>query len=226
MYDLEDLKDNVLDFQYQMIFNSTGDIIDLSNWDQARDDMINMVASEADMTEGDFWDKYDEDSLEVVFGDNTYNWGYLAPDWNIRQYDIDEKSYVLLEPHMGGDIRCNYGNGYVFTVDNEFEIDSVLELLTCAFISVGIQFKDKSSVILDAESVIDMPSYQIYEVNNHDNIIKEYKQLAINFDDIDKPYEDDVKKKEETCADAFVRIFNSFDNSYDSDCFVDEFLNK
>ncbi|MFW6219608.1 MAG: hypothetical protein ACOC33_02065 [bacterium] len=224
MYTLEDLKENIKEVQHQMIFNETGEVIDLLDWNKARDDMITMIATESDMTEGDFWDKYDKDSLEVAFGDNTYNWGYLAPDWNISQYNVDKKSYVLLEPHMGGDIRGNYGNGYVFDVDDGFDIDSVMSILKSAFISIGIQFKDKSSVILDAESIMDMPNYTISEVYNHDNIIKEYKQLVINFDNIDEPYEDDIKKKEETYADAFVRIFDSFNNSYDSDCFVDEFL--
>ena len=68
---------------------------------------------------------YDDVELEMISSDNTYNFTYLGlVDLNWRVYfdaEFDKYFYVIM-PHLGGDIRGNYGDAIILEGNDKEEL--------------------------------------------------------------------------------------------------------
>lgn len=144
----------------------------------------------------------DGEELEEITSGNTYNWSYLGLfDWNFRVYEVsDDKYFLIAHPHMGGDVRGNYGDPIFFEGDSE---ESVMykfrEQVLDGNRSVRLVFKDKTELSFDATQDSDVSHYELYETG---------KKLKLN-----------------SPAEIVVSTFKSF-GSYNGDEFLEEIANN
>ena len=111
---------------------------------------------------------YDETELEQITSDNTYNFSYLGlVDLNWRlYYDADyEKYFYVIMPHLGGDIRGNYGNAIILEGSDK---DDLFYRFYEGFISGGasiyLKFIDGSEIGFDSEQDSDVFNFSLNEV--------------------------------------------------------------
>ena len=74
--------------------------------------------SNFEVLHGDFYDERKNDTFEIIYHDNTYNWnGAINRDIDFKiLVDTDEKLYVVVKVHKGGDIRSNYTRSIMFSL--------------------------------------------------------------------------------------------------------------
>jgi hypothetical protein len=154
-----------------MISNSGLDY-DLINRDESRRQLMNYYKEEADYMESDFerdtqysfdgWELLDADGdmMEYETGDNTYNFSYLGAidlDWRVYNDPETDKWYYVIRPHLGGDIRGNYGEAFILEGDDKEELFyRFYENWLSGFASIYIKFDDGSEVLLDSEQDSDV----------------------------------------------------------------------
>lgn len=106
------------------------------------------------------------EELEEVSADNSYNWSYLGlMDWNFRVYkESEEKYYLVAHPHMGGDVRGNYGDPVFFEAESE---EAVLYKFRETVIDGGREvrftFKDKTELLFSAQQDSDVSYFEYQE---------------------------------------------------------------
>jgi hypothetical protein len=121
-----------------------------------------------------------ETPLEELSADNTYNFSYLGlVDLNWRVYhdeDYDRYFYVIM-PHLGGDIRGNYGDAIILEGNDK---DELFYRFYEGFISGGasiyFKFIDGSEIGFDSEQDSDSFSFRVNEVFEATGMASHYLQ--------------------------------------------------
>jgi len=106
------------------------------------------------------------EEFEQVASDNTYNSSYLGLfDWNFRIYSIYDERFVLIaHPHMGGDVRGNYGDPIFLEGESKEDVlMKFYEEVIDGKHSVNLEFKDGTSVTFDAQQDSDVNYYELYD---------------------------------------------------------------
>lgn len=172
--------DNLKDAEFYFNIYETGDSIEFVD-ESIRDQHKNIFEDNADYLEKDFEKKTglkidgfeilddDGNELEEVTSGNTYNWGYLGgADFNYRVYKTSdgEKYYLMALIHMGGDIRGNYGDAFIFEGDSEDEVLMKFQGLLSGGGYIHFRFKDGSSVSFDSQQDSDVWYFEQHERND------------------------------------------------------------
>ena len=104
------------------------------------------------------------EQLEEVSSDNTYNWNYLGIiTWNFRIFKANEDRYFLMAmPHLGGDVRGNYGEALFFEGESEEEVMyKFREIIIDGGRGIRIEFKDDSTLSFDAQQDSDVDYFEL-----------------------------------------------------------------
>ena len=182
--------DNLKDAEFYFNIYETGDSIEFVD-ESIRDQHKEVFEQNADYLEKDFEKKTglkidgfeilddDGNELEEVTSGNTYNWGYLGgADFNYRVYKTsdEEKYYLMALIHMGGDIRGNYGDAFIFEGDSEDEVLMKFQGLLSGGGHIHLRFKDGSSVSFDSQQDSDVWYFEQHERNDEPvtGLAKEY----------------------------------------------------
>lgn len=175
---LDYFKENVKDSTY--IFRTmNGDSINLKDWDQAKTDMIAVLKANSDSTEAEYiealksegtieadtttlWD-YEGKGLKVIGGDTTYNWSTFAPDVHIAIFKVEDKEEfaAMLSPHLGGDARGNYGDGYILIGTDRDDLNYRVSELLQGDTTAILEFSDGSSITFDGQGS-DVNRFEVY----------------------------------------------------------------
>ncbi len=106
------------------------------------------------------------EDFEQVASDNTYNSSYLGLfNWNFRIYSVYDVRFVLIaHPHMGGDVRGNYGDPIFLEGESKEDVlMKFYEEVIDGKHSVNLEFKDGTSVTFDAQQDSDVNYYELYD---------------------------------------------------------------
>lgn len=157
--------------------------------DSIRDQHKKIFEENADYLESDFekktglkvdgWELQDEDGNELkeVDSGNTYNWSYLGgADFNWRTYESPdgEKYYLMALIHMGGDIRGNYGDAFIFEGDSKDEVFEKFYSLLRGGAYIYLQFKDGSTLSFDSQQDSDVWYFEAHNDEDVTGLAKEY----------------------------------------------------
>lgn len=148
----------------------------------------------------------DEVELTEDSADNTYNSMYLGiSHLNYRFYHDEDydKWFVVIHPHLSGDIRGNYGEALILEGDDK---DELFYRFYNEFISGGanvyFKFTDGSEVSFDSEQDSDIFSFVASENNEIEKGTFAYK-LINDFDSISD------KSKSDSFIETIVDIYNN-----------------
>ena len=119
-----------------------------------------------------------ETSLEEVSADNTYNFSYLGlVDLNWRVYHDEEydRFFYVITPHLGGDIRGNYGDAIILEGNDKEELFyRFYEGFIRGSATIYIKFKDGSEIGFDSEQDSDVFTFRLNEVFEPTGMAKKY----------------------------------------------------
>lgn len=108
-----------------------------------------------------------ETSLEELSADNTYNFSYNGlVDLNWRVYHDEEydRFFYVIMPHLGGDIRGNYGDAIILEGNDKEELFyRFYEGFISGGASIYIKFKDGSEIAFDSEQDSDVFYFRVSE---------------------------------------------------------------
>lgn len=129
---------------------------------------------------------FDDVELEMISSDNTYNFSYLglvSLNWRVY-YDADfEKYFYVIMPHLGGDIRGNYGNAIILEGNDKDELFyRFYEDFVSGMASIYFKFVDGSEVSFDSEQDSDVFSFRVSEVFEPKGMAKKYVEDFEKFD--------------------------------------------
>lgn len=163
-------------------------IYEIQDWELVRKD----IDPETD-------EKIGETPLEEISADNTYNFSYLGLvhlNWRVF-YDAEyERYFYVITPHLGGDIRGNYGEAIILEGnDKEDLFYRFFEGFVSGSVSIYLKFADGSEVGFDSEQDSDTFTFRVSE---------QFEPTGI--------------------AEKFVADFEKFDSSY-GDEFLEETVN-
>jgi hypothetical protein len=150
-------------------------IYEIQDWDLVRKE----IDPETDEVIG-------ETSLEEVSADNTYNFSYNGlVDLNWRVYhdeDYDRFFYVIM-PHLGGDIRGNYGDAIILEGNDKEELFyRFYEGFISGGASIYIKFKDGSEIGFDSEQDSDVFYFRVSEIFEPTGMAQKYLNDFEKFD--------------------------------------------
>jgi len=150
-------------------------IYEIQDWDLVRRE----IDPETDEVIG-------ETPLEELSADNTYNFSYNGlVDLNWRVYhDVEyDRFFYVIMPHLGGDIRGNYGDAIILEGNDK---DELFYRFYEGFISGGasiyIKFKDGSEIGFDSEQDSDVFSFRLNEVYEPTGMALRYLKDYEKFD--------------------------------------------
>lgn len=131
-------------------------VYEIKDWNLVRKD----IDSDTDEIIG-------ETQLEEISADNTYNFSYkglIDLNWRVF-YDADfERYFYVITPHLGGDIRGNYGDAFIVEGNDK---DDLFYRFFGEFISGGasiyLKFADGSEVSFDSEQDSDVFTFRVSE---------------------------------------------------------------
>ena len=87
-----------------------------------------------------------ETTLEEVSADNSYNFSYLGLvdlNWRVYYDDLYERYFYVIMPHLGGDIRGNYGDAFILEGNDKDELFyRFYEEFLLGFAVIYFSFKD------------------------------------------------------------------------------------
>jgi hypothetical protein len=150
-------------------------IYEIQDWDLVRRD----IDPETDEVIG-------ETSLEEVTADNTYNFSYLGlVDLNWRLYEDKEydKFFYVIMPHLGGDIRGNYGDAIILEGSDKDELFyRFYEEFISGSASVYLKFKDGSEVFFDSEQDSDVFYFRVSDNSEPTGMAQSYLDDFEKFD--------------------------------------------
>jgi hypothetical protein len=131
-------------------------IYEIQDWDLVRRD----IDPETDEVIG-------ETSLKEITADNTYNFSYLGLvdlNWRVYQDEEYEKYFYVIMPHLGGDIRGNYGDAIILEGNDKEELFyRFYEGFISGGASVYFKFKDGSEIGFDSEQDSDVFYFRVSE---------------------------------------------------------------
>lgn len=150
-------------------------IYEIQDWDLVRRD----IDPDTDEVIG-------ETSLEEVTSDNTYNFSYLGlVDLNWRLYEDKEydKFFYVIMPHLGGDIRGNYGDAIILEGSDKDELFyRFYEGFISGGASVYLKFKDGSEVFFDSEQDSDVFNFRVSDSSEPTGMAQSYLEDFEKFD--------------------------------------------
>ena len=190
---------NILVAQRTFNFWNTGFSYDFDDKD-AQKEILEYYKGESDYTESELAEKTNyrvndweivrvdtdeetgeeyEEELEELSADNTYNGGYLGLvdlNWKAYHDEVYDKYFYIIHPHLGGDIRGNYGEAFILEGDNK---DDLFYRFYEGFVSGGLTVfikmkdalpvKDKnvaSTLVFDSEQDSDVAYFNFEEGNS------------------------------------------------------------
>lgn len=119
-----------------------------------------------------------ETPLEELSADNTYNFSYnglVDLNWRVYEDKEFERYFYVITPHLGGDIRGNYGDAIILQGNNK---DELFYRYYQGFISGGasiyLKFKDGSEIGFDSEQDSDVFYFRLNEIFQPTGMAKKY----------------------------------------------------
>ena len=147
-----------------------------------------------------------EQELKQDSADNTYNQIYLGIihlDYRVYYDEEYDKWFVVIHPHLSGDIRGNYGEALILEGDDKEEL---FYRFYNEFISGGayvtFNFTDKSEAIFVSEQDSDIFSFVASE-NNEIEKGTFAEKLIKDFDSIND------KSKSDSFVESIVDVYNN-----------------
>jgi hypothetical protein len=176
---------------YFMIY-SNGFSYDYKDKAKSKEQLLKYYSETADYTEANLdkdtnykvndWElvrkEYDPETNEVIEeheleekdSGNTYNSSYLGlTDLNWRLYhDADyDKWFYVIHPHVGGDIRGNYGDAFILEGDDKEELFyRFYEGFVSGMATISLEFNDGSKLTFDSEQDSDVFNFIFQEENS------------------------------------------------------------
>ena len=129
--------------------------------------------------------------LEEVMSDNTYNWAYRGSNDYVSRISKDtlaDRAFLIMSPHRGGDVRGNYGRAFIEEFDSVEEAQYALHDKFGFTLVVNIDFKDESSLQLASQQYSDV--YYL-EVDDNNDLSGDAKVLASYLSEKYKGWEGD-----------------------------------
>ena len=127
-----------------------------------------------------------ETPLEQISSDNTYNFSYNGlVDLNWRVYHDEEydRFFYVITPHLGGDIRGNYGDAIILEGNDKEELFyRFYEGFISGGASIYIKFKDGSEIGFDSEQDSDVFYFRVNEVFEPTGMAQKYLNDFEKFD--------------------------------------------
>ena len=207
---------NILDAQRTFNFYNTGFSYDYDD-DNARKEILDYYKSEADYTESELAEKTNyqvndweivridtddsgeeyEEEIEEISADNTYNGSYLGLidlNWRLFHDTEYDKYFYVIHPHLGGDIRGNYGEAFILEGDDKDDLFyRFYEGFVSGSLNVYIKLKDAlpvkgkntpSVLYFDSQQDSDVALFEFYEYGSEINS-KTAQQLVDDFQSFD-----------------------------------------
>lgn len=127
-----------------------------------------------------------ETTLKEVSSDNTYNFSYLGAvhlNWRVYHDDEYDKYFYVITPHLGGDIRGNYGEAFILEGNDKDELFyRFYEGFISGGASVYIKFKDGSAISFDSEQDSDVFYFRVNESDELTGMAQKYLEDFQKFD--------------------------------------------
>ena len=127
-----------------------------------------------------------ETTLEEVSADNSYNFSYLGLvdlNWRVYYDDLYERYFYVIMPHLGGDIRGNYGDAFILEGNDKDELFyRFYEEFLLGFAVIYFSFKDGSEIGFDSEQDSDVFYFRENEVFEPTGIAQKYLNDFEKFD--------------------------------------------
>jgi len=127
-----------------------------------------------------------ETSLEEVSADNTYNFSYLGLvdlNWRVYHDEQYDRFFYVITPHLGGDIRGNYGEAIILEGDDKEELFyRFYEGFISGGASVYLKFTDGSEIAFDSEQDSDVFTFRVSEISEPTGIAQKYLNDFEKFD--------------------------------------------
>lgn len=178
--DSKEVKEKIID-HYKSLSDYTEQtlkketIYEIQDWDLIRRD----IDPENDEIIG-------ETTLEEVSSDNTYNFSYLGAvhlNWRVYHDDEYDKYFYVITPHLGGDIRGNYGEAFILEGNDKDELFyRFYEGFISGGASVYIKFKDGSAISFDSEQDSDVFYFRVNESDELTGMAQKYLEDFQKFD--------------------------------------------
>ena len=150
-------------------------VYEIQDWDLVRRD----IDPETDEVIG-------ETSLTEIKADNTYNFSYLGLvdlNWRVYHDKEYEKYFYVIMPHLGGDIRGNYGDAIILEGN---DADELFYRFYEGFINGGasiyFKFKDGSELGFDSEKDNDVFYFRYNESFSPTGMALKYVEDFEKFD--------------------------------------------
>lgn len=150
-------------------------VYEIQDWDLVRRD----IDPETDEVIG-------ETSLTEIKADNTYNFSYLGLvnlNWRVYHDEEYEKYFYVIMPHLGGDIRGNYGDAIILEGN---DADELFYRFYEGFINGGasiyFKFKDGSELGFDSEQDNDVFYFRYNEAGVPTGMALKYVEDFEKFD--------------------------------------------
>jgi hypothetical protein len=186
----KDVKKEILD-HYESISDYTEKtlpeetIYEIKDWDLVRKD----IDPETDEVIG-------ETELEELSADNTYNFSYkglVHLNWRVY-YDADyERYFYVIMPHLGGDIRGNYGDAFILEGNDKEELFyRFYQGFVSGGASIYLKFVDGSEVGFDSEQDSDVFNFRLNEVFEPTGMAEKF---VSDFEKFDSWYGDEFLKE-------------------------------
>ena len=150
-------------------------VYEIQDWDLVRKD----IDPETDEVIG-------QTSLTEVTADNTYNFSYLGLvdlNWRVYYDEEYEKYFYVIMPHLGGDIRGNYGDAIILEGSDKEELFyRYYEGFISGGASVYLKFKDGSEISFDSEQDSDVFYFRVSESFEPTGMAQKYLEDFEKFD--------------------------------------------
>ena len=142
-------------------------IYEIKDWELVRKDI-----------DPDTDDVIGETPLKELSADNTYNFSYnglVDLNWRVYEDEEYERYFYVITPHLGGDIRGNYGDAFILQGNDK---DELFYRYYDGFISGGasiyFKFKDGSEIAFDSEQDSDVFYFRLNEIFEPTGMAKKY----------------------------------------------------
>lgn len=150
-------------------------IYEIQDWDLIRRD----IDPETDEVIG-------ETTLKEISADNTYNFSYkglVDLNWKVYHDEEYDRYFYVVTPHLGGDIRGNYGDAIILEGSDKEEL---FYRFYEGFISGGasfyFKFKDGSEIGFDSEQDSDVFNFRVSESFEPTGMAQKYLNDFEKFD--------------------------------------------
>ena len=150
-------------------------IYEIKDWELVRKDI-----------DPDTDDVIGETPLKELSADNTYNFSYnglVDLNWRVYEDEEYERYFYVITPHLGGDIRGNYGDALILQGNNKEELFyRYYEGFISGGASIYLKFKDGSEIAFDSEQDSDVFYFRLSEVFEPTGMAQTYLNDFEKFD--------------------------------------------